>query len=88
MSESNLVRPELRIWGKSKGLTSPYPLLAHLVDTAAIAYSLMSGRWDLGQSRPATVLVGKHKSAIEKGKPNERKHETIECRDVGKCLQG
>ena len=49
MSESNLVRPELRIWGKSKGLTSPYPLLAHLVDTAAIAYSLVSGRWDLGQ---------------------------------------
>jgi len=33
---------DLKIWGKSKGFDSPYPLLAHLVDTAAFAYSLLS----------------------------------------------
>ncbi len=32
---------EFRLWGKSKGLTQPYPLLAHLVDTSAVAYALV-----------------------------------------------
>lgn len=36
------VRVELSIWGKSKGLARPYPLLAHLVDTAAVAYTLLA----------------------------------------------
>jgi CRISPR-associated endonuclease/helicase Cas3 len=33
---------ELSIWGKAKGLSRPYPLLAHLVDTAAAAYTLLA----------------------------------------------
>lgn len=33
---------DLRIWGKSRGLVRPYPLLWHLVDTAAVAEVL----WD------------------------------------------
>lgn len=36
------MRVELGIWGKSKGLSRPYPLLAHLVDTAAVAYTLLA----------------------------------------------
>jgi len=36
------VRVELGIWGKAKGLSRPYPLLAHLVDTAAVAYTLLA----------------------------------------------
>ncbi len=36
------VRVELGIWGKAKGLPRPYPLLAHLVDTAAVAYTLLA----------------------------------------------
>lgn len=34
---------DLRIWGKERGLPSPYPLLWHLVDTAVVAGAL----WDL-----------------------------------------
>jgi len=36
------VRVEPGIWGKAKGLSRPYPLLAHLVDTAAVAYTLLA----------------------------------------------
>ncbi|MCL6104318.1 MAG: hypothetical protein M1483_01565 [Actinobacteria bacterium] len=32
-------KADVSIWGKSKGLQSPYPLIAHLVDTAAFAYA-------------------------------------------------
>lgn len=34
--------PFIRLWGKSAGLEHPYPLIAHLVDTSAAAYSLLT----------------------------------------------
>ena len=33
---------EVGVWGKSKGLSSPYAFLAHLVDTAAVACALLA----------------------------------------------
>ena len=81
MSESNLVRPELRIWGKSKGLSFPYPLLAHLVDTAAIAYSL------LRTHLPSTVV-----SALGIDRRNDEQLRGFAClaglHDTGKITPG
>ncbi|MDG4827686.1 CRISPR-associated helicase Cas3' [Solwaraspora sp. WMMD1047] len=42
---------DLRIWGKERGLASPYPLLWHLVDTAAVAGALWDGHLTAGQRR-------------------------------------
>ncbi|MFJ2806618.1 CRISPR-associated helicase Cas3' [Kitasatospora sp. NPDC087271] len=36
------VAPDSRMWGKSAGLPGPYPLICHLLDTAAVAGAL----WD------------------------------------------
>ena len=36
------MKVELSVWGKARGLSRPYPLLAHLVDTAAFAYTLLA----------------------------------------------
>ena len=41
---------DLRIWGKQKGLTDPYPLAWHLADTAAVAQRL----WERYLSWPAS----------------------------------
>jgi CRISPR-associated endonuclease/helicase Cas3 len=42
----------VRLWGKSQGLLSPYPLAGHLIDTSAVAAVLArdvvpSGLWDV-----------------------------------------
>ncbi|MFD9692430.1 CRISPR-associated helicase Cas3' [Kitasatospora sp. NPDC059088] len=48
MTDSNLVGapgpsgPDPRMWGKSSGLPGPYPVICHLLDTAAVAGAL----WD------------------------------------------
>lgn len=64
---------EFRIWGKSKGLNATYPLIAHLVDTAAVAYTLLKthlpsstlkalaiDRTDDNQIREFAFLAGLH----------------------------
>ena len=35
--------PSLELWGKSRGLDTPYPLVCHLLDTAAIAHAVIEG---------------------------------------------
>lgn len=42
---------DLRLWGKSKGLVRPYPLVWHLVDTAAVVASLWDGFLTLSQGK-------------------------------------
>lgn len=37
------LRPDVRMWGKERGLPTVYPLICHLLDTAAIA----GGLWDI-----------------------------------------
>lgn len=39
------------VWGKSRGLERPYPLVAHLVDTAAVAYTFLSRHLPSGTLR-------------------------------------
>ncbi|MEV8635533.1 CRISPR-associated endonuclease Cas3'' [Streptosporangium sp. NPDC051023] len=44
-----------RLWGKHKGLPAPYPVICHLIDTAAIAGAL----WDIwSEGIPSTQIRG------------------------------
>ncbi|MFD1325424.1 CRISPR-associated helicase Cas3' [Micromonospora sonneratiae] len=49
---------DLRVWGKSKGLASPYPLIWHLVDTAAVARALWDRYLTAGQRRTIADGMG------------------------------
>ncbi|MCC6227318.1 MAG: CRISPR-associated helicase Cas3' [Microthrixaceae bacterium] len=42
---------DFAIWGKSRGLPRPYPLLAHLADTAAVAMALVEDHLPAGLRR-------------------------------------
>lgn len=55
------------IWGKSRGLASPYPLMAHLTDTAAVCFALLDQLpantrrlltdWDPDQAKVSSSLA-------------------------------
>ncbi|WP_418155953.1 CRISPR-associated endonuclease Cas3'' [Actinoalloteichus caeruleus] len=46
------------LWGKEKGLERPYPVVCHLVDTAAIAGALWDRLFSLRQRRALAARVG------------------------------
>ena len=56
MAEEMNPLPDLRLWGKMRGLDRPYPVLWHLIDAAAIAGCL----WDLylSESQRSLISVG------------------------------
>ena len=56
MPEDAMSQPDLRLWGKMKGLDQPYPVLWHLTDTAAIGAAL----WDeyLSVSQRSLITAG------------------------------
>lgn len=45
------------MWGKSKGLSRPYPLLAHMIDTAAVMYTYVSSHSSTNLRRQLGVAV-------------------------------
>jgi CRISPR-associated endonuclease/helicase Cas3 len=55
MSEPENGVCDLRLWGKEKGLGAPYPVLWHLIDTAAISGCL----WDLYLSPSQRSLIAR-----------------------------
>ncbi|MET8283323.1 CRISPR-associated endonuclease Cas3'' [Micromonospora sp. NPDC005174] len=49
---------DLRLWGKSRGLSAPYPLIWHLVDTGAVAGRLWDRYLTAGQRRVICFGLG------------------------------
>ncbi|QHA04607.1 CRISPR-associated helicase Cas3' [Streptomyces broussonetiae] len=76
-------RVDPRVWGKRRGLTGPYPLACHLVDTAVIAGEL----WD-------RYLVGRQRTLIAAGWGVQRDQARqlvmlwAGLHDMGKCCPG
>ncbi|WP_269440603.1 CRISPR-associated helicase Cas3' [Micromonospora tarapacensis] len=76
-------RVDSRIWGKSKGLSTPYPLLWHLIDTAAVAGVL----WDryLAPNQRRIVVEG---LATDAGHARSLVMFWAGLHDVGKATPG
>lgn len=51
-------RPDESLWGKSRGLDWPYPLVRHLLDAAALALSLWDDFLSDGQRRHIAAAFG------------------------------
>lgn len=69
----------LDVWGKSRGFVSPYPLLAHLVDTASVAYSYL----EVGASRQMLRILG-----VSSDVERRRFAFVAGLHDVGKAIPG
>lgn len=52
------VEPDETVWGKSRGLDYPYPLVRHLLDAAALALHLWEEFLSLGQRRHIAAGLG------------------------------
>lgn len=52
------VGPDETVWGKSRGLDWPYPLVRHLLDAAALALQLWDEFLSLGQRRHIAAGLG------------------------------
>ncbi|MFI9724579.1 HD domain-containing protein [Streptomyces sp. NPDC052396] len=50
--------PDESLWGKARGLAEPYPLVRHLLDTAAVAMYLWDHYLSENQRRSVTAALG------------------------------
>ena len=70
----------LKIWGKWSGLTEPLPLLAHLLDTAAVSWVAWD-QWGVRVQRNATALLAPGDSVLARC----RFAILAAAHDCGKC---
>ncbi|GAA0986095.1 CRISPR-associated helicase/endonuclease Cas3 [Acrocarpospora macrocephala] len=74
---------DLTLWGKSRGLPSPYPLVCHLLDTAAVAEAL----WDEYLSPGLRASIA---AELKSGEDETRCQLSYwaALHDIGKCTAG
>ncbi|MBD0670758.1 CRISPR-associated helicase Cas3' [Streptomyces sp. CBMA156] len=61
VGQSGSADPDTRLWGKSEGLPGPYPVICHLLDTAAVAGAL----WDAVLSERVRARIAEAVGAAE-----------------------
>ncbi|GIH29593.1 CRISPR-associated helicase/endonuclease Cas3 [Acrocarpospora phusangensis] len=80
MAEPNV---DLDLWGKSRGLPLPYPLVCHLLDTAAMAETL----WDEYLSVGLRVAVATELNS-DQNETRSLLSYWAALHDIGKCTPG
>ncbi|WP_433347690.1 CRISPR-associated helicase Cas3' [Microtetraspora malaysiensis] len=72
---------DLALWGKSRGLPSPYPLICHLLDAAAAAEALWDGYLSPGLRAELAASLG-----VGQAEARQLLAYWAALHDIGKCI--